>query len=327
VRGGVALVALFTFFLILQFTNVTAASGQLTNISGNLTVFNLTPSSNETGVRYFTVLVSASGFNGSANPFYLQVTQGDRVDIRFIYADQDLSFDNPHKMLIGGYNIVTGNVDKQIPVQEVNFTASQVGSFQFYCIIPCFGMENLQEGFMVVSASTRTAPVSTNLSQLNVAARGNVITVSVLLANKNGAPISGAIVEFSVSSDFGQVKMGQNTTGSGGTAELSFAFPLNTPRAIFVIAHFAGSGQYLQSQTSTSFIPPPSQTEPTPETPYVNGQAPSVDLRLAGILPIHSLIIVTVGLLVVLSVWSVYALVLREIVAVKRAGRTVEEDA
>ncbi len=323
-RGAVALVALFTFFLILQFANATAASGQLTGISGNLTVFNLMPSSNETGVRYFTVLVSASGFNGSANPFYLQVTQGDRVDIRFIYADQDLAFDNPHKMLIGGYNIVTGNVDKQIPVQEVNFTASQVGSFQFYCIIPCFGMENLQEGFMVVSASTRTAPVSTNLSQLNVAARGNVITISVLLANKNGAPISGAIVEFSVSSDFGQVKMGQNTTGSGGTAQLSF--PWSTPRAIFVTVHFAGSGQYLQSQTATSFIPPPSQTTPTLETPYVNGQAPSVDLRLAGILPVHSLIIVTVGLLVVLSVWSVYALVLKEMVAVKRAGRTVEED-
>ncbi len=323
-RGAVALVALFTFFLILQFANATAASGQLTDISGNLTVFSLTPSSNETGVRYFTVLVSASGFNGSSNPLYLQVAQGDRVDIRFTYADQDLSFDNPHKMLIGGYNIVTGNIDRQIPVQEVNFTAGQVGSFQFYCIIPCFGMENLQQGFLVVSASTRTAPVSTNLSQLNVAASGNVITVSVLLANKNGAPISGAIVEFSVSSDFGQVKMGQNTTGSDGTAQLSF--PLSTPRAIFVTAHFAGSGQYLQSQMATSFIPPPQQTEPTLETPYVNGQAPSVDLRLAGILPVHSLIIVTVGLIVVLSVWCVFALVLKEVVGVWKAGKTMEED-
>jgi hypothetical protein len=324
VRGSVALVALVTFFLILQFANATAASSQWTDISGNLTVFNLTPSSNETGVRYFTVLVSASGFNGTSNPFYLQVTQGDRVDIRFLYADQDLSFDNPHKMIIGGYNIVTGNVDKQIPVQEVNFTASQVGSFQFYCIIPCFGMENLQQGFLVVSASTRTAPVSTNLSQLNLAARGNVITASVLLVNKNGAPISGAIVEFSVSTDFGPVKMGQNTTGSDGTAKLSF--PLSAPRAIIVTVHFAGSGQYLQSQTATSFTPPPRHTEPPLETPYVNGQAPSVDIRLAGILPVHSLIIVTVGLIVVLSVWCVYALVLKEVVAVWKAGKTMEED-
>ncbi|MGD0176814.1 MAG: Ig-like domain-containing protein [Candidatus Bathyarchaeia archaeon] len=323
-RATVALVALVTFFLILQFANATAPSGLSTNISGNLTVFNLTPSSNETGVRYFTVLVSSSGFNGSSNPFYLQVTQGDRVDIRFLYADQDLSFDNPHKMIIGGYNIVTGNIDKLIPVQEVNFTASQVGSFQFYCIIPCFGMENLQQGFLVVSASTRTAPVSTNLSQLNVAARGNVITVSVFLANKNGAPISGAIVEFSVSSDFGPVKMGQNTTGSDGTAKLSF--PLTAPRAILVTAHFAGSGQYLQSQTATSFYPPPWQTEPTLEAPYVNGQAPSVDLRLAGILPVHSLIIVTLGLIVVLSVWCVYALVLKEVAGVWKAGKTMEED-
>jgi hypothetical protein len=323
VRSAVALVALFTFFLIIQFANATAMSGQSTNISGNLTVLNVTPGSNETGVRYFTVLVSASGFNGSSNPFYLQVIQGDRVDIRFTYADQDLSFDNPHKMLIGGYNIVTGNVDRQIPIQEVNFTASQVGSFPFYCIIPCFGMENLQGGFLVVSASTRTAPVSTNLSQLNVAASGNVITVSVLLANKNGAPISGAIVEFSVSSDFGQVKMGQNTTGSDGTAQLSFPF---TPRAILVSVHFAGSGQYLQSQMSTSFIPPPRQTEATLEAPYINGQAPSVDTRLAGILPVHSLIIVTVGLIVVLSVWCVYALVLKEVVEVWKASKTMEED-
>ena len=323
-RGAVALVALFTFFLILQFANATTASGQSTGFSGNLTVFNPTPNTNETGVRYFTVLVSASGFNGSSNPFYLQVIQGDRVDIRFIYADQDLSFDNPHKMLIGGYNIVTGNVDKQIPVQEVNFTASQVGSFQFYCIIPCFGMDYLQQGFLVVSASTRTAPVSTNLNQLNVATRGNVITASVLLANKNGAPISGAIVEFSVSSDFGPVKMGQNTTGSDGMAQLSF--PLTTPREILVTAHFAGSGQYLQSQTATSFTPPPSQTQPTLEAPYVNGQSPSVDLRLAGVQPTHSIIIVAVGLVVVLSVWSVYALVLKEIVAVRRASRRVGED-
>jgi hypothetical protein len=323
-RSAGVLVALFALFIILQFANATSAAGQLTGISGNLTVFNLTPTSNETGARHFTVLVSASGFNGSSNPFYLQVTQGDRVDIQFIYADQDLSFDNPHKMIIGGYNIVTGNIDKQIPVQEVNFTASQVGSFQFYCIIPCFGMENLQQGFLVVSASTRTAPVSTNLRQLNVAALGNVITASVLLANTNGAPISGAIVEFSVSSDFGQVKMGQNTTGSDGTAQLSF--PLSAPRAIFVTAHFAGSGQYLQSQASTSFIPPTRQTEPTPETPYVNGQAPNVDLRLAGILPVHSLIIVTVGLIVVLSVWCVYALVLKEVVEIWKASKTVRED-
>lgn len=323
-RAAAILVALFTFFLIVQFANATPASAQLTNISGKLTVFNSPPSVNETGVRYFTVLVSASGFNGSPNPFYLQVIQGDRVDIRFVYADQDLSFDNPHKMLIGGYNIVTANIDQLIPVQEVNFTAGQVGSFQFYCIIPCFGMENLQEGFLVVSASTRTAPVSTNLSQLNVAANGNIITVTVLLVNAKGAAISGAIVEFSVSSDFGQVKMGQNTTGSDGTAQLSFL--LNTPRPILVTAHFAGSGQYLQSQTATSFHPPPRQTPPPLETPYVNGQAPSVDLRLAGILPIHSLIIVTVGLIVVLSVWCVYALILKEVVKVWKAGKITEED-
>jgi hypothetical protein len=324
VQGSIALVALFTFFLILPFAHAAAASSQLTSTSGNLTVFNLTPSSNETGVRSFTVLVSASGFNGSLNAFYLQVIQGDRVDIRFVYADQNLAFDNPHKMLIGGYNIVTGNIDRKIPVQEVNFTASQVGSFQFYCIIPCFGMENLQQGFLVVSASTRTAPVSTNLSQLNVAAPGNVVTVSVLLTNKNGAPISGAIVEFSVSSDFGQVKMGQNTTGSDGTAQLSF--PLNAPRPIYVTAHFAGSGQYLQSQTATSFVPAPRQTEPIVETPYVNGQAPNIDVRLAGILPIHSVIIVAVGLIVVLSVWLVFALVLKEVVGVWRTGKTMEED-
>lgn len=322
-RLAVALVILFTFFLVLHTANTATASAQSTDISGNLTVFNFTPGSNSTGVRYFTVIVSASGFNGSSNPFYLQVIQGDRIDIRFIYGDQDLSFDNPHKMLIGGYNIVTGNVNRQIPVQEVNFTASQVGSFQFNCIIPCFGMDNLQNGFLVVSASTRTAPVSTNLSNLNVAADGNIITASVLLANQKGAPISGAIVEFSVSTDFGPVKMGQNTTGPDGTTQLSF--PMNAPRGIVVTAHFAGSGQYLQSQTATTFTPPPRRTEPALETPYVNGQAPGVDVRLAGILPAHSLIIVTVGLIVVLSVWCVYAFVLKEILAVWKAGRKMEE--
>jgi hypothetical protein len=323
-RAAIVLVAFFIFFLILQTMNPNPVSAQSAQVSGNLAVSTPTQGSNSTGVRYFTVIVSASGFNGSPNPFYLQAIQGDRIDIRFVYGDQFLSFDNPHKMLIGGYNIVTGNVDRAIPVQEVNFTAGQVGSFQFYCIIPCFGMDNLQNGFLVVSASSETAPVETNLSNLNVGATGTIITASVLLRNQKGAPISGAIVEFAVSSDFGPVKMGQNVTGPDGTAQLSF--PLNTPRDILVTAHFAGSGQYLQSQLSTTFSPPPLTTGPPPEAPFVNGQAPSVDFRLAGILPIHSLIIVTVGLIVVISVWSVYALVLREIAVIWKAGKRVDED-
>ncbi len=322
-RSMLAIVALFTFVLVLATLNVSPTSAQMLRTYGNFTVANSSGDSNSTGVKFFTVIVSASGFNGSQNPFYLDVIQGDRVDIRFVYGDQDLSFDNPHKMLIGGYNIVTGNVDRAIPVQEVNFTASQVGSFQFYCIIPCFGMDNLQNGFLVVSASLRTAPVSTNLSHLTLAASGDVITATVLLTNQKGAPISGAIVEFWVSSDFGQVKMGQNSTDSDGTAQ--FSFPLKTPRGIVVTAHFAGSGQYLQSQTATTFSPPQRTTGPPPEAPYVNGQAPSVDVRLAGILPIHSLIIVTVALVIVISVWSVYGLVVKEIIEVRKAGKTGDE--
>jgi hypothetical protein len=323
-RGAIVLVALFTCFLILQTLSAAPVSAQGAHVSGNLIVSDSAKGGNSTGVRHFTVIVSASGFNGSPNPLYLQAIQGERVDIRFVYGDQFLSFDNPHKMLISGYNIVTGNIDRAIPVQEINFTAGQVGSFQFYCIIPCFGMDNLQNGFLVISASTQTAPVSTNLGNLKVEATGTIITASVLLSNQKGAPISGAIVEFAVSSEFGPVKMGQNVTGPDGTAQLSF--PLNTPRDILVTAHFAGSGQYLQSQLSTSFSPPPLKTGPPPETPYVNGQAPSVDLRLAGILPIHSLIIVALGLVVVISVWSVYALVLREIAVIWKAGKRMDED-
>jgi len=323
-RVAIALVALFTFFLILQVTNTVTVSSELTNTPGNLAVFNLTPSNNATGVKDFTVIVSASGFNGTATALNLPVNQGDQVTIRFVYGDQSLSFDNPHKMRIGGYNIVTGNIDRLIPVQIVNFTASQVGRFQFICIIPCYGMENLQAGFIIVSASSRQAPVATNLSHLNVEASGNIVTLSVVLANQKGAPISGAIVEFYVSTDFGPVKMGQNTTASDGTAQL--AFSMTTPREIFVTAGFAGSGQYLQSQTGTSFTPPPGQVEATQGAPWVNGQAPSVDLRLAGIEPVHSIIIVTVGLIVILSVWSVYALVLKEVGAVRRAGRKREEE-
>jgi len=321
-RRVLLLVALFAFFIIVQ--TPCGATAKSLQVSGSLKVSNFGPRDETTAVKSFTVIVSSSGFNGSSNPFYLQVVQGDQVDVRFIYGDQDLSFDNPHKVLIGGYNIVTPDIDSQAPVQEVKFTANQVGSFQFYCIIPCFGMNNLQNGYLVVSASTRSAPVSTQLSNLDVAANGNIITASVLLMNPQGAPISGAIVEFSVSTDFGPVKMGQNTTGSDGVAVLSF--PLNAPRDIFVTAHFAGSGQYLQSQTSTSFSPPPQANEPALESPYINGQAPGVDLRLAGVVPFQSSIIVSVGLIIVLSVWSVYALVVKEMLTVWRAGKQKGDD-
>ncbi len=332
----VAVIA-FTFFLLLQPANATqvAPYGSIAQ-SGVLAIQKPNSTDNGTETSLFTVIVGSSGFNGSADPISLQVSQGDRVTIKFVYGDENLSFDNPHIVLMDGYNIQTGKIDRETPVQELTFTAGQVGSFHFHCALPCVGMENLQQGTLVVVTSKQGAPIATNLTQMKVETSGNGISISARLTDQQGLPVSGAIVHFYVSTDFGPLNLGQNATASDGTVQ--FDYSPGSLREMVVTAVFTGSGRYLESKAATSFIPQSMQTSgvlvlvsPVPlqppanlVTPYLSGQVPAMDLRLVGVQPVPAAIIVTIALLIVISVWSVYALVVKEILALRKAGKAQE---
>ena len=103
--------------------------------------------------KTFIIMVSRNGFN-STDQFNITVNQGDQVTITFVYDDGDLQTDNPHRMTIDGFDIHTGVINKANPSVTVKFLADQSGSFNFYCVIYCVGMDKLQSGNLIVIPSS-----------------------------------------------------------------------------------------------------------------------------------------------------------------------------
>lgn len=124
---------------------------QLTTPSSSTNESSTTNSAEGIATDYFTIYVSHLGFNDSSGKLTLSVTQGDSVSIKFIWNDSTLAFDNAHQMEVQGYAVISAVIDQKSSTSVVQFTASASGTFQINCIIPCDGMSNLQNGWLVVA--------------------------------------------------------------------------------------------------------------------------------------------------------------------------------
>lgn len=122
-------------------------------ITGSIESSSTTQAGVSNSTRSFTIYVSYLGFNGSSRSLDLNVEQGASVSIKFIWNDTTLNFDNAHQMEVQRYGIVSAVIDRQLPVSVIQFTASEAGAFQINCIIPCEGMGNLQNAWLVVSTA------------------------------------------------------------------------------------------------------------------------------------------------------------------------------
>lgn len=272
---------------------------------------------NSSQLKVFTVVVSRLGFNGSSDSMNLQVNQGDRVRMLFVYGDNDMMHSNPHEMTIDGYNIVTDTINKKTPTTVVEFTAGQAGKFVFYCSKPCAGMENLQNGTLDVKPAKAAETMKTTIAIKHLEIHHSEILLHVVsaLADDKGRTVEGVLVHFFISTTFGMMKIGSNTTQADGTAHL--IHPLASVWEMKVGVHFDGSGIYQASEATTSFLPDGSVSEVAATLPYVSGQNKLVDLRLIGIEPLQGAIMAIVVALIVGSVWSTYAYVLSQILKVR----------
>lgn len=314
-----ALATAFAMFLLFQPTLVLAWNPQeRSTISGTLAVAPSQPGNEKSSqLKAFTVVVSRQGFNGSSDSMNIQVNQGDRVRMLFVYGDSDMMQSNGHEMTIDGYNIVTDTINKKDPTTLVEFTAGQAGKFVFYCSKPCVGMENLQNGTLEVKPAKVTETIKTSIAIKHLEIHHSKILLHVIstLADDKRRPVEGVLVHFFVSTTFGMMKIGSNTTRSDGTAHLTH--PLASVWEMKVGVHFDGNGIYQASDATTSFLPDESVAEVAATLPYVSGQNKFVDLRLIGIEPLQGAIMAIVVALIVGSVWSTYTYVLRQILKVR----------
>ena len=308
--------ALILFLLALM--GFSAVSSYATAIDSHSESVRITTSriNQDFASKIFTVMVSSQGFNGSSNTLNLEVSQGDQVEITFIY---DSTVNTAHQIQIEGYNIKTSIIDKKNTASKIQFVAGQVGTFLIHCIIPCVGMENLQNAWLIVQQSAGIA-IGTIVALRNLNVTGSELNIVARVTDRAGNPIGGLLVNFYVSTDFGMMNIGNNVTDTDGVAR--FDYPLASIRNMTVQAFFPGSGIY-QSGNATALLTPSNsgtilvlvggQTNNPP-----GGEGSFFDTRLVGVSPEVSVILATLVVVAVLCVWSTYAYVISLVLKIKR---------
>jgi hypothetical protein len=149
---------------------------------------------------------------------------------------------------------------------------------------------------------------------------GSLLNIKARVTDKAGNPITGLIVSFYVSTDFGMMKLGDNVTDTNGVAH--FAYPLPSIRNMTVTAYFPGSGIYLSgnatasltaSTSGTGFVSVGGETNHPP-----SGEGVFFDPRLVGVPTDVAGVLAAIVLVVILCVWSTFAYVISLVLKIKR---------
>ena len=285
-----------------------------------------TPQTTESfGFDTFTLMISSQGFNGSSNTLNVAVSQGDQVSITFVYNDPTVY--TAHQIAIEGYNLQTAIIDQANPTSRLQFVAGQAGTFQIHCIIPCVGMENLQNAWLVVKQAagrivrtTLTLQTTLTVQTLqNLGPTGSSLGIIARVTDSAGNPITGLIVSFYVSTDFGMMEIGNNVTDKNGVA--SYDYPLASIRNMTVEAYFPGSGIY-QSGNATTYLAPSN-----PGAVFVSiggeqnhpvGEGGFFDLRLVGVPTEVSVVLAAIVLVAIICVWSTFAYVVSLVLKIRQ---------
>lgn len=250
--------------------------------------------SNTSNARHFHVEVSRNGFNGSWEPVSLIVVEGDSVTVEFVYADNDLSYDNPHRMFVEGYNLQTGVINRQQTVTILQFIASKTGTFSIYCDVPCAGMMYLQNASLVVSEVSGTQlPTSLILIVQHADRSAGLLRLLATVSDDENQPLERLPVDFFARTTFGLLSLGTELTNAQGVATLDY-----TPTVLGetqITAIFSGGGNFARSENSV-----------TVSIERATGSVASYQpiLALPRLLAL-SLVVVIVG-----SVWISYGVVL-----------------
>jgi hypothetical protein len=279
--------------------------------------------SEDPGSKTFTIIVGHDGFNHTSGPLTIQVNQGDNVTIKFVYGDSNFAYDNPHVIRIEGYNIQTQLLDKKAPVQRLSFIVGQTGTFVIHCVLPCFGMENLQNGALEVIPSPLKIAITTITTMQHMEYHQNLhFHVIAVVTDKNNKPVSGVLVDLFVETDFGLMKRGSNVSQADGSVH--FLYPLTVMRDTEILVSFGGSGNLRPSNVTGMLLTNYTNFSNNQTTPYLFGQTRLIDLRLIGIPPLPAYATVLVAMVVLAAVWSVYVFVLTLVIAIRRLGKKGE---
>src|SRR3990172_5124857 len=205
------------------------------------------------GARRIPIEVSPNGFNGNPGEYRLAVTEGEEIEIVFVYADADLPFNNPHRIFISEYNLDSGILDRNNPRVALRLVA-RGGEVRFSCVLPCAGHNKLQGGLLEARKApalpegvAQGQPTVLQLAFSRESSLGGPVFIGASLKTSQGVPVPGVPVKFLVPVDFfmpGLVEIGDAVTDRDGVAVIEYQPTGNGA----VMARFAGTGKYAPAE-------------------------------------------------------------------------------
>lgn len=251
------------------------------------------------------------------------------MKITFVYGDNDLAVDNPHAIMFDGHRIQTVDIGKSNPSVTVEFVADVAGTFNFYCYVPCLGMENLLGHLIVSPTQSQRFPTTLDLTVLNANLESTSFQITATVHDENGKAMVGVLVAFYENTTFGRLFLATVPTDSLGVAVLSYE--PSRIGTIQVIAENPGNAQYAASSKSTLITVASGTTQPEGKI-YLGLKQPSQpsdlfygityppNLSMIGVPRLINIIVVILAGIVVLGVWSTYAYVGRQIGSIPKHG-------
>lgn len=314
-----------------------------------------------TGIKSFVIMISHNGFNDTeASSLQITVNEGDRVQITFI-MDKDERKDtdpiNRHVIEIPELEIHTEEITPAHPEAKLVFLADKTGALTIRCSSEtwdCPGHDRLQDARLEVKGkkeptkeeakpppeqkpptqdklappeqqeqkpasqpeakqqaeekpSMPSPPRSlSTLLKLDVAVScfpECPLSLKASLVDGEGKPIAGMPVVFAVNTTFGTMKIGSPYTNADGLASVNYSSARGG--GLVFSALFAGGGGYGASKSDVVRQLPAVMAEPS--QPLVTARNVAAGIVIA----------------VVLSVWSIYLFVLRQIRGISQESRSL----
>ncbi len=171
------------------------------------------------------------------------------------------------------------------------------------------------------TAPTVAVIVQTRLTLAQATGKNGSVVLKATLTGEDGKPIEGAAISFSRATSFGNLDLGSAKTNSQGLAALTVAEVPSAARQ--VVAAFKGDKSSAASQSALRLEP--SDQAVAANGAEVNNAQLSMDEPLLSpdgslITPNPPLVPATLFVMVVLGVWSIYALVVYQLFRVRKAG-------
>lgn len=171
-------------------------------------------------------------------------------------------------MVLEGYKLESDKINSEHREATIKFIADKPGDFTFKCDLDCEVHDYLQKGHLKVGrtgggGTTSLTPTTLSLTPSDWITGGAPITLTTVLKDSRGAPISKAEVSFAVDAEFagtkGKMELGKARTDANGMASLSFQPTLSASKQT-ITARFDGMGIYGESQQATEItqvgVPP-----------------------------------------------------------------------